>query len=481
MDLPIYTRTGRTERNKEPEEDQKEKMEGAEGPIELKVRSNNGGEALSLESGKAPEQSQQQNHAVTSAHTVDKDSWQQVGVMLVTSFNCAYVLSFSNLMLVPLGWAWGMTCLVVVAAFAYYANWLLAGLHVIDGQRFIRYRDLMGYTFGNRMYYLTYFLQFTTLLLGNMGFILLGGRALKEINSELSNSPLRLQYYIVVTGMVYFIFACFVPTMSAMRNWLATSAILTIIYNVILVAILVKDGRANKTKNYNIPGSQVEKVFNAFGAVAAILVCNTSGLLPEIQSTLRKPVVSNMRKALTMQFTIGLVIYYGISIAGYWAYGSAVSEYLPYQLSGPKWANILINLTAFLQSIVSQHMFCAPIHEALDTKFQKLDEGMFSRTNFQLRFLLRALLFGLNTFVTALFPFMGDFVNLFGSFTLFPLTFVFPSMVFLKVRGKSAKREEKAWHWANIVLFLLLSIVTTAAAVRLIVHNVRVYHFFADT
>lgn len=63
-----------------------------------------------------------------------------------------------------------------------------------------------------------------------------------------------------------------------------------------------------------------------------------------------------MRKALTMQFTIGLVIYYGISIAGYWAYGSAVSEYLPYQLSGPKWANILINLTAFLQSIVSQHV-----------------------------------------------------------------------------------------------------------------------------
>lgn len=32
---------------------------------------------------------------------------------------------------------------------------------------------------GRRMYYLTWFLQFTTLLLGNMGFILLGGRALK--------------------------------------------------------------------------------------------------------------------------------------------------------------------------------------------------------------------------------------------------------------------------------------------------------------
>lgn len=79
-------------------------------------------------------------------------------------------------------------------------------------------------------------------------------------------------------------------------------------------------------------------------------------------------------------------------------------------------------------------MFCAPIHEALDTKFQKLDEGMFSKANLRRRFALRALVFGLNAFVTALFPFMGDFVNLFGSFTLFPLTFVFPSMVFIKVR-----------------------------------------------
>lgn len=43
------------------------------------------------------------------------------------------------------------------------------------------------------------------------------------------------------------------------------------------------EGKANKTKDYNIQGTQVEKVFNAFGAIAAILVCNTSGLLPEIQ------------------------------------------------------------------------------------------------------------------------------------------------------------------------------------------------------
>jgi hypothetical protein len=76
------------------------------------------------------------------------DSWQQVGLLLVTSFNCGWILSFSNLMLVPLGWTWGIICLFVVGLYSAYANWLLAGFHFIDGQRFIRYRDLMGYLFG---------------------------------------------------------------------------------------------------------------------------------------------------------------------------------------------------------------------------------------------------------------------------------------------------------------------------------------------
>ncbi|XP_077227938.1 proline transporter 2-like [Tasmannia lanceolata] len=437
-------------------------------------------EALSVETGGSKIQAAHQ-YVQASAHTTDHDSWGQVGLLLVTSFNCGYILSFSNLMLVPLGWLWGVISLILMAIITSYANWLLAGFHIIDGHRFIRYRDLMGFVFGRKMYYVTWVLQYLTLVLGNMGFILLGGRALKEINSDFSNSPMRLQEFIVITGAVYFIFAFMVPTMSAMRSWLGASTILTSIYIVILFTILAKDGKNNPKRDYKIHGSEADKVLNAFGAIAAILVCNTSGLLPEIQSTLRKPAIKNMRKALYLQYSIGLAIYYGVSLVGYWAYGSSVSEYLPKELSGPKWAKVLTNATVFLQSIISQHMFCAPIHEALDTRFLKLDESMYSKHNFKRLFALRALLFSTNTLITTMFPFMGDFVNLFGSFALFPLTFVFPSMIFLKVKGKTAKVGEKAWHWVNIVIFSLLAIATTVAALRLIINNARVYHFFANT
>nr|XP_043608155.1 proline transporter 1-like [Erigeron canadensis] len=416
-----------------------------------------------------------------SAHTIDHDSWKQVGLLLVTGYSCGYILSFSNLMLAPLGWTWGILSLIAVAVFTAYSSWLLAGFHFVNGQRFIRYRDLMGSLFGKEMYYLTWVSQILILLLTNMGFILLGGRGLKEINAEFGGSPIRLQYFIMITGAAYFIFSILVPTISSMRKWLIISTILTFTYIVVLLAVVIKDGvKPNRFKDYEIKGTDTSKIFNGFCAISAMVACNAAGIIPEIQSTLRAPAVKNMRKALHLQFSIGLAIYYGVSIAGYWSYGSAVSEYLPENISGPRWAKVLINSVVFTQSIVSQHTFIAPIHEALDTKFLKLDKGIHSRENIKRLLSLRALLFTLNTLVAAALPFMGDFVNLLGSFLLIPLTFVFPSMIFIKVKGEEAKIK-KIWHWSIIVLFTLLTAVTTVAAVRLIVNNVTRYYLFADT
>ncbi|KAH1132776.1 hypothetical protein AAZX31_05G041300 [Glycine max] len=435
---------------------------------------------MNLEQGQE-KGTQNDGYGRASAHTTDRDSWHQVGLMLVTSFNCGWILSFSNLVMWPLGWTWGIICLIVVGFYTAYANWLLAAFHFIDDRRFIRYRDLMGYVYGKGMYQLTWVFQFLTLLLGNMGLILLGGKALKAINSEFSDSPLRLQYYIVITGAAYFFYSFFFPTISAMKNWLGASAVVTFTYIIFLLIVLIKDGRSNSNRDYDIGESEVmNKVFNAFGAISAIIVCNTSGLLPEIQSTLRKPAMKNMRKALYLQYTVGVLFYYGVTVMGYWAYGSMVSAYLPENLSGPKWIDVLINAIVFLQSIVTQHMFVAPIHEALDTKFLEIDKAMHSGENLKRLFLLRALFFTGNTFVAAAFPFMGDFVNFLGSFSLVPLTFMFPSMVFIKVKGRTARIEKKAWHWFNIVFSFLLTIATTISAIRLIVNNIQKYHFFAD-
>lgn len=78
-------------------------------------------------------------------------------------------------------------------------------------------------------------------------------------------------------------------------------------------------------------------------------------------------------------------------------------------------------------------MFISPVYETLDTKLLMLEESMFSRENIKRRFFVRGVIFTANIFVAAAFPFLGDFINVIGSFSLIPLTFVFPSMVFIKV------------------------------------------------
>ncbi|GAB2221277.1 hypothetical protein Droror1_Dr00012451 [Drosera rotundifolia] len=448
--------------------------------MEMEAKANSF-QALDIDVTSSIKNDQVQEYGHTTAHTIDHDSWKQVGLLLATCFNCGWILSFSNLIMVPLGWKWGITALASVGLFTAYANWLLAGFHFIDGRRFIRYKDIMGFLFGRHMYYITWINQFFIFFLGNMGFIILGGRGLKDINAIFNGSPLRLQYHIIITGVAYFAFALIVPNMSSMRVWLGVSLVLTLGYIGFMLPVAVNDGKSNRSRSYEIEGSTTDKVFNALGAIATIVVCNTSGMVLEIQSTLRKPAVNNMRKALSVQYTAGLAMYYGVCIIGYWAYGTSVSDYLPNNLTRPKWAKVVVNSGVYLQNIVSQNMFLQPVHEALDTKFLKLDKSINSRQNLQRRFVLRGLLFTVTTFVAAALPFIGDFINFLGSFALIPLTFIFPSMIFLKVKGNTANAAQKAWHWAIIIFCSLLAVATTASAVRLIVNNVTRYHFFANT
>lgn len=44
-----------------------------------------------------------------------------------------------------------------------------------------------------------------------------------------------------------------------------------------------REGKANTKRDYAIHGNEADRVLNAFGAIAAIIVCNSSGLLLEIQ------------------------------------------------------------------------------------------------------------------------------------------------------------------------------------------------------
>jgi uncharacterized membrane protein len=72
---------------------------------------------------------------------VDVASWQQASCHTVTAVVGAGVLglpyAFSYL-----GWFFGIVFLLLVMSVSYYTSWQLAGMHLMDGVRVNRYRDL---------------------------------------------------------------------------------------------------------------------------------------------------------------------------------------------------------------------------------------------------------------------------------------------------------------------------------------------------
>eukprot|EP00268_Persea_americana_P016958 TRINITY_DN1807_c0_g1_i1.p1 TRINITY_DN1807_c0_g1~~TRINITY_DN1807_c0_g1_i1.p1 ORF type:complete len:205 (-),score=25.96 TRINITY_DN1807_c0_g1_i1:181-795(-) len=203
-------------------------------------------------------------------------------------------------------------------------------------------------------------------------------------------------------------------------------------------------------------------------------------MLPEIQATVKPPVVKNMQKALYFQFVIGNLPLYAVTFVGYWAYGSSTTSYLLNNVHGPVWVKMVANLTAFLQSVIALHIFASPTYEYLDTRYGRSKGGAFSFQKLSIRILVRGGYLTINTLVPALLPFLGDFMSLTGSLSTFPLTFVLANHMYLMVKKNKLTALQKFWHWLNVSGFSCLAVAAAVAAIRLIAVDSKNYHLFAD-
>ncbi|KAL6647261.1 hypothetical protein ACP70R_014698 [Stipagrostis hirtigluma subsp. patula] len=382
-----------------------------------------------------------------TAHQISIDPWYQVGFVLTTGVNSAYVLGYSGSIMVPLGWIGGTCGLILAAAISMYANALLARLHEVGGKRHIRYRDLAGHIYGRKMYALTWALQYINLFMINTGFIILAGQALKATYVLFrDDGALKLPYCIAISGFVCALFAFGIPYLSALRIWLGFSTVFSLIYIVIAFVLSLRDGITTPARDYSIPGSHSTRVFSTIGAVANLVFAYNTGMLPEIQATIRPPVVKNMEKALWFQFTVGSLPLYAVTFMGYWAYGSSTSGYLLNSVKGPVWIKAVANLSAFLQTVIALHIFASPMYEFLDTKYGSKEGGPFAIHNVIFRVVVRGGYLTVNTLVAAMLPFLGDFMSLTGALSTFPLTFVLANHMYLMVKRHKLSALQKGWH-----------------------------------
>ncbi|KAK7290102.1 hypothetical protein RIF29_04284 [Crotalaria pallida] len=394
------------------------------------------------------------------------DSWLQVTFVLTTGVNSAFVLGYSGGIMVPLGWVGGVVGLVLATAISLYANALIAKLHEHGGVRHIRYRDLAGYIYGRKAYTLTWILQYVNLF---MAFYVLFR----------DDDQMKLPYFIAIGGVGCGIFAISTPHLSALGTWMGISTFLTVIYIVITIGLSINDGIKSPARDYSIPAEGSSNVFSIIGSCATLVFAFNTGMVPEIQATIKQPVVKNMLKALNFQFTIGLVPFFLIVFAGYWAYGSSTGTYLLNNVTGPVWVKGLANIAAVLQSIISLHIFASPVYEYLDTKFG-IKGSALKVKNLSFRIAVRGGYLGFSTFLAALLPFLGDFMSLTGAISTFPLTFILANHMYLVAKDNRLASSQKLWHWFNIVFFSIASVAATIAAIRLIVVDSKTYHVFAD-
>ncbi|KAK9105056.1 hypothetical protein Scep_021900 [Stephania cephalantha] len=291
-----------------------------------------------------------------TAHQISQDSWFQVGFVLTTGINSAYVLGYSGTVMVPLGWIGGTIGLVLATALSLYANILVAKLHEFGGKRHIRYRDLAGHVYGRKIYSLTWALQYVNLFMINTGYIILAGQALKAVYVLFRDDHiLKLPYFIAMAGFVCAIFAFAIPHLSALGFWLGFSTAFSLIYIISAIILSFQNGMDAPPREYDVPGSSGSKIFTTVGAAANLVFAFNTGMLPEIQATVKQPVVENMKKALYFQFTVGVLPMYAVTFMGYWAFGSSTSSYLLNSISGPAWVKIMANLAAFLQTVIALH------------------------------------------------------------------------------------------------------------------------------
>lgn len=119
------------------------------------------------------------------------------------------------------------------------------------------------------------------------------------------------------------------------------------------------------------------------------------------------------------------------------------------------------------------------MYEYLDTKYG-IEGSALALRNLAFRVVVRGGYIGLTTFVSAMLPFLGDFMSLTGAISTFPLTFILANHMYVVAKKNKLTPLQKSWHWFNVCFFGCLSAAALVAALRLIAVDSKTYNVFAD-
>jgi len=121
-----------------------------------------------------------------------------------------------------------------------------------------------------------------------------------------------------------------------------------------------------------------------------------------------------------------------------------------------------------------------PTNEVLERAFSDPKSNEFSARNVIPRVISRSISVILSITIAAMLPFFGDINAMIGAFGFLPLDFVLP-VVFYNLTFKPSKKSTLFWLNSSIaIVFSMVGVVASVAAVRQISLDAKTYKLFAN-
>ncbi|KAK7277256.1 hypothetical protein RIF29_18407 [Crotalaria pallida] len=422
-----------------------------------------------------------------------RGSWWHSGYHLTTSIVGPVLLTlpFSFTLM---GWVGGVLWLTLAALTTFYSYNLLSAVlehHAHLGRRQLRFRDMARDILGPgwaKFYVgpLQFAICFGAVITGP----LVGGLSLKYIYLLYNpHGPMKLYQFISICGAITLVLAQ-IPSFHSLRHINLISLLLCLIYATCITVGSIYIGHSKNAptaRSYSLNGpKKIDQLFGVFNGISIISTAYACGIIPEIQATIAPPVKGKMFKGLCICYFVIVSTFFSVSISGYWAFGNQAQATILSNFIDvmkpllPTWFLLMTNLFILLQAMAVTLVYLQPTNELLENAFADPKKGEFSVRNVVPRLLSRSLAVIIATVLSAMLPFFGDILAIFGAFGCIPLDFILP-MVFYNMTFKPSKTS--LIFWGNTLIASASSVLVgigAIASVRQIVLDAKTYRLFAD-
>lgn len=382
-----------------------------------------------------------------------------------------------------LTWYGGVVIMVLSWVTSLYTLWQLVELHEFKGHRFNRYHELGQYAFGPRLgLWLVIPFQLIVMIGLAIVYMVTGGKSMQRVYRFQCSTPgscpsFGLSCWILVFAGIQFVLSQ-LPNFNSLRIVSLSAAVMSLGYSTIAIGTSISNGKQPGAA-YNLDGHSVANsvfgIFNALGTIA--FAYGGHNVVLEIQATMPSPpaTAKPYMRGVYIAYAVVSWCYFGVTFAGYWAFGNKVADNILFSLDHPVWLISMASIMVLIHVIGSYQVYSMPVFDMIETYMVKhgLGNGVIARLVY------RSCYVALTAFVAITLPFFGDLLGFIGAFAFGPTTFTIPPVIWLILKKPPVTSAHWWACWFCIIYGVITTVLGSIGGMRGIIVDASTYHFYS--